>query len=164
MLRYQALGNYFFMGNTPEELARSYWQFSFDDPPVTPPPPFAEWMAERADWSRRWDDSVIRTDTVQHFMEDLEACDHIRPIPAGHIAIFSRDGKLFVAENYDDMVEQLWKSRFQPEPTLLEWMASNQNGYRTMDGSLTHVLRMDSAQNHLEDLIATGWCKRMPDA
>jgi hypothetical protein len=97
MLRYQALGNYFFMGGDLEELARAYWKNQYGAPQERTDLSFGDWMAERADWSKRWDGSVIRTDSVRHFMEDLEARGHIRPIPDGHIVVLCSDGKLFVA-------------------------------------------------------------------
>ena len=164
MLRYQALGNYFFMGNDLEELARAYWRHPCGEPPEPPRLSFEDWMRERAAWSRRWDGSAIRADTALHFMEDLEARDHVRRIPEGHIVVRTPDGKLFVAGDFPELARQLWESRFIPEPTIEDWMARNQELFKASDGTLTVVLRTDTVSNHMEDLIANGWCERLPDA
>ena len=63
------------------------------------------------------------------------------------------DGYEFEADGPDQIVEQLWQSKFVPEPTLEEWMAAFVNRARMWDGS---ELRTSSAADFVDDLLTAG--------
>jgi len=67
-MRYRSLDGKVFTAGSYRELAEEYWQSQFD-----PPPTIEEWMAGSAKRARIWNEAEIRTDTVEHHIEDLIA-------------------------------------------------------------------------------------------
>lgn len=66
----------------------------------------------------------------------------------------TQDGKLLEAESLRQLAEALWQSKFDPEPTLEEWMAGSARRAAIYDGS---VIRTCSPEAHVEDLIRAGF-------
>lgn len=66
----------------------------------------------------------------------------------------TQDGKLLEAESLRQLAEALWQSKFDPEPTLEEWMAGSARRAAIYDGS---VIRTCSPEAHVEDLIRAGY-------
>lgn len=66
----------------------------------------------------------------------------------------TQDGKLLEAASLRQLAEALWQSKFDPEPTLEEWMAGSARRAAIYDGS---VIRTCSPEAHVEDLIRAGY-------
>lgn len=64
------------------------------------------------------------------------------------------DGKLLEAESLRQLAEILWQSKFDPEPTLEQWMAGSARRAAMYDGS---VIRTCSPEAHVQDLIGAGY-------
>mgnify|MGYP000852395139 CR=1 FL=1 len=71
------------------------------------------------------------------------------------------DGKVFEAQNLEDLANQLWQSKFVPEPTIQEWMAGSAARAELYNGA---TIRLDSLAHHVEDLIGAGFLVLMEDA
>jgi len=70
----------------------------------------------------------------------------------------SLDGKIFEAKTLRDLAEQLWQSKFIPEPTLEEWMVGSAQRAAIYNNS---VIRLESVEAHVEDLIKAGFVTPM---
>jgi len=66
----------------------------------------------------------------------------------------SLDGKIFEADSPRQLAEQLWQSKFIPEPTLEEWMIGSAQRAAIYNNS---VIRIASPEAHVEDLIKAGF-------
>lgn len=66
----------------------------------------------------------------------------------------TQDGKLLEAASLRQLAEVLWRNKFDPEPTLAEWMAGSARRAAIFDGS---VIRTCSPEAHVEDLIRAGY-------
>lgn len=66
----------------------------------------------------------------------------------------TQDGELLEAESLRQLAEILWQSKFDPEPTLEEWMAGSARRAAMYNGS---VIRTCSPEAHVEDLIRAGF-------
>lgn len=66
----------------------------------------------------------------------------------------TQDGELLEAESLRQLAEILWRSKFDPEPTLEEWMAGSAWRAAMYNGS---VIRTCSPEAHVEDLIRVGF-------
>lgn len=66
----------------------------------------------------------------------------------------TQDGELLEAESPRQLAEILWQSKFDPEPTLEEWMAGSTRRAAMYNGS---VIRTCSPEAHVEDLIRAGF-------
>lgn len=64
------------------------------------------------------------------------------------------DGEVLEAENFRHLAEQLWRSKFIPEPSLDEWMRGSAKRAAMFNGS---VVRTASPEAHIEDLIRAGF-------
>ncbi len=70
------------------------------------------------------------------------------------------DEKVFESGDYEDLARQLWKSQFDPPPTLEEWMRQFADRAVIWNGA---TLRTDSPAHLIEDALATGIVERLPD-
>jgi len=61
-------------------------------------------------------------------------------------------------QSYREVAEALWKLMMVPEPTLEEWMVGSARRAREWDGS---VVRTTSPEEHIEDLITSGFLTRL---
>lgn len=61
-------------------------------------------------------------------------------------------------QNHREVAEALWQLMMVPEPTLKEWMAGSARRALEWDGS---VVRTTSPEEHIEDLIASGFLSRL---
>ncbi|EGW42727.1 MULTISPECIES: hypothetical protein [Bilophila] len=64
------------------------------------------------------------------------------------------DGMQLEAESFQLLAEALWKSTFDPDPTIEEWMRSSAKRAAMYNGS---VIRTESPTAHVEDLIQAGF-------
>lgn len=75
-MKYRSLDNKVFTAGSHRELAEALWKSQFD-----PPPTIEEWMAGSAKRARIWDESTLRTDTVEHHIEDMLAAGLMEVVP-----------------------------------------------------------------------------------
>lgn len=73
------------------------------------------------------------------------------------------DEVVFEADDHEDLARQLWRSQFDPPPTLEEWMEQFAKRALEMSGG-ARVLRTDSPAHLIEDALACGLVERLPDA
>lgn len=66
----------------------------------------------------------------------------------------TQDGELLEAASLRQLAETLWQTKFDPEPTLEQWMAGSARRAAMYDGS---VIRTISPEAHVEDLIRAGF-------
>lgn len=66
----------------------------------------------------------------------------------------TQDGELLEAVSLRQLAEMLWQTKFDPEPTLEQWMAGSARRAAMYDGS---VIRTCSPEAHVEDLIRAGF-------
>lgn len=66
----------------------------------------------------------------------------------------TQDGELLEAVSLRQLAEMLWQTKFDPEPTLEQWMAGSARRAAIYDGS---VIRTCSPEAHVEDLIRAGF-------
>ncbi|KAF5033258.1 hypothetical protein DSECCO2_608630 [anaerobic digester metagenome] len=64
------------------------------------------------------------------------------------------DGKVFEAQDLEDLANQLWQSKFLPEPTIQEWMTGSAARAELYNGA---AIRSDTVANHIHDLITAGF-------
>ncbi len=64
------------------------------------------------------------------------------------------DDKVFEAQDLEDLANQLWQSKFLPEPTIQEWMTGSSARAELYNGA---AVRSDTVANHMHDLIAAGF-------
>lgn len=72
----------------------------------------------------------------------------------------TQDGELLEAESLRQLAEVLWRTKFDPEPTLDAWMAGSARRAAMYDGS---VIRTADPEAHVEDLIQAGYVTPVPD-
>ena len=72
----------------------------------------------------------------------------------------TQNGELLEAENLRQLAEKLWRSKFNPEPSIEEWMDGSARRGAMYDGS---VIRTSSPEAHVEDLIRAGFITRIED-
>lgn len=63
-------------------------------------------------------------------------------------------GEVLEANGLRHLAEILWQTKFNPEPTIEEWMAGSARRAAMWDGS---VIRTASPEAHVEDLLACGF-------
>lgn len=63
------------------------------------------------------------------------------------------DGKIFEAQHLEDLANQLWQSKFIPEPSIQEWMLGSAERAALYSGA---VIRSDTLNNHMTDLLSAG--------
>lgn len=66
----------------------------------------------------------------------------------------TQTGELLEAASLRQLAEKLWQTKFDPEPTLEQWMAGSARRAAMYDGS---VIRTISPEAHVEDLIRAGY-------
>lgn len=66
----------------------------------------------------------------------------------------TQTGELLEAASLRQLAELLWQTKFDPEPTLEEWMAGSARRAAIYNGS---VIRTSSPEAHVEDLIRSGF-------
>ena len=62
-------------------------------------------------------------------------------------------GEVLEAESLRQLAEILWQTKWDPEPTLEEWMQASAKRAAVYDGS---IVRTSSPEEHVEDLIRIG--------
>lgn len=62
-------------------------------------------------------------------------------------------GELLEAASLRQLAERLWQTKWEPEPTLEEWMHASARRCAIYDGSVT---RTTTPEEHVEDLIRIG--------
>ena len=65
----------------------------------------------------------------------------------------TESGELLEAANLRQLAELLWQTKWNPEPTLEEWMRASAQRCAVYDGS---VVRVTTPEEHVEDLIRLG--------
>ena len=65
----------------------------------------------------------------------------------------TESGELLEAESLRQLAEILWHTKWDPEPTLEEWMVGSAKRAAMYNGS---VIRIASPEAHVEDLIRAG--------
>ena len=68
------------------------------------------------------------------------------------------DGEVLEADSFRHLAEQLWQTKFIPEPTLDEWMRASAKRAAMFNGS---VIRTGTPEMHIEDLIKAGFLTRL---
>lgn len=66
----------------------------------------------------------------------------------------TQTGELLEAASLRQLAELLWQTKFDPEPTLEEWMAGSARRAAMYNGC---VIRTSSPEAHVEDLIRAGY-------
>lgn len=64
------------------------------------------------------------------------------------------DGYEIEAKDYRELANKLWESMFIPDDTIEEWMKGSAKRAYIYNYS---VIRTDSVEHHIEDLIKTGF-------
>lgn len=64
------------------------------------------------------------------------------------------DGYEMEAKDYRELAEKMWLSMFDPDDNLQEWMINSAKRAFIYNES---VIRTDSIEHHVEDLIRTGF-------
>ena len=64
------------------------------------------------------------------------------------------DGQVLEAESLRQLAEILWQTKWDPEPTLEEWMVGSAKRAAMYNDS---VIRIVSPEAHVEDLIREGF-------
>ena len=62
-------------------------------------------------------------------------------------------GEQLEAASLRQLAEILWQTKWNPEPTLEEWMKASAHRCAVYDGS---IVRTTSPEEHVEDLIRVG--------
>lgn len=68
------------------------------------------------------------------------------------------DGARFTASSHAELAEALWHSQFSPPETMQEWMQGSAERAQMWNGA---ILRTDTPENHVDDLIAFGFLERV---
>ena len=63
------------------------------------------------------------------------------------------DGARFTASSPEELAKELWQSQFDPPATLEEWMQGSAERAKLWNGA---ILRTDSVDNHIADMLAAG--------
>ena len=69
------------------------------------------------------------------------------------------DGATFTAGSYAELAGELWHSQFDPPPTLEAWMAGSAERAKLWNNA---ILRVDTVEHHIEDMIASGLLEELP--
>ena len=69
-------------------------------------------------------------------------------------------GEVLEAEDLRHLAEALWQTKWDPEPTIEEWMAESARRCAMWDNS---VIRTVSPEAHVEDLLACGFLERLEE-
>ncbi|MDK2955429.1 MAG: hypothetical protein PWQ57_925 [Desulfovibrionales bacterium] len=69
------------------------------------------------------------------------------------------DGAEFLAASPAELAEQLRESKFIPETTIASWMAASAERARVLDV----VLRTDTVEHHIQDMLDGGLLNLMDD-
>ena len=69
-------------------------------------------------------------------------------------------GEVLEADGLRHLAEILWQTKFNPEPTIDEWMSGSARRAAMWDGS---VIRTVSPEAHVEDLLANGFIEAMQE-
>lgn len=64
------------------------------------------------------------------------------------------DGYEMEAENYQELAEAMWQSMFEPDPDINTWMINSAKRANIYNDS---IIRTDTVEHHIEDLIANGF-------
>ena len=70
----------------------------------------------------------------------------------------TQTGEVLEAESLRQLAEILWQTKFNPEPSLEEWMRGSARRAAMWDGS---VIRTCTPEAHVEDLIHKGFLTRI---
>ena len=62
------------------------------------------------------------------------------------------------AISHADLAEARWHSQFSPPETMQEWMQGSAERAQMWNGA---ILRTDTPENHVDDLIAFGFLERV---
>ena len=66
--------------------------------------------------------------------------------------------KIVEGQSHREVAEALWRLMMVPEPTLEEWMVGSARRAKEWDGA---VIRTTSPEDHVEDLISSGFLTRL---
>ena len=72
----------------------------------------------------------------------------------------SLDSKVYEAANVKELATALWQSKFDPEPTIQEWMQGSASRAEAWNGA---ALRTDSEEHHIEDMLSAGLLTLLED-
>ena len=64
------------------------------------------------------------------------------------------DGKTLEAAGLQQLAEVLWESKFDPEPTIEDWMRGSAQRAAIYNGA---VISTESPEAHVRDLIKAGY-------
>lgn len=70
------------------------------------------------------------------------------------------DGYEIESENYQEVAEKMWQSMFIPDENLQLWMINSAKRAAIYNGS---VIRTDSVEHHIEDLLDAGFLSKVPE-
>lgn len=71
------------------------------------------------------------------------------------------DGYEIEAEDYQELAEKLWKSMFIPDDNIQDWMSNSAKRAAIYNES---VIRTDTVEHHIQDLIEAGFISKVPDS
>lgn len=74
-MKYRTIDGAKFTADSYQDLAEQLWQSQF-----IPPPTLQEWMKGSAHRAKMWNGSELRTDTVEHHIEDMLAAELIEAL------------------------------------------------------------------------------------
>lgn len=71
------------------------------------------------------------------------------------------DGYEIEAEDYQELAEKLWQSMFIPDDNIQNWMVNSAKRAAIYNES---VIRTDTVEHHIQDLIEAGFISKIPDS
>lgn len=71
------------------------------------------------------------------------------------------DGYEIEAEDYKELAEKLWQSMFIPDDNIQAWMVNSAKRAAIYNES---VIRTDTVEHHIADLIEAGFISKVHDS